>query len=142
MTLLDVRDLRVSFDTDDGTVYAVQGMSFTVEAGKILGIVGESGSGKSVCTQAIMGLSPGATVTGEALLDGKDLLAMNEHELEGIRGQKVSMIFQDPLTSLHPLFRVGNQIAEVVETHRNVKRNVAEARAIELLGLVGIPQPE
>ena len=142
MTLLDVRDLRVSFDTDDGTVYAVQGMSFTVEAGKTLAIVGESGSGKSVSTQAIMGLSPGATVTGEALLDGRDLLAMSEHELESIRGRQVSMIFQDPLTSLHPLFRVGRQIAEVLEAHGSFHRKDTEARAVELLRLVGIPQPE
>ena len=89
-----------------------------------------------------MGLSPGATVTGEALLDGRDLLAMSEHELEGIRGQKVSMIFQDPLTSLHPLFRVGRQIAEVLEAHGSFKRKDTEARAVELLRLVGIPQPE
>jgi peptide/nickel transport system ATP-binding protein len=142
VALLDVRDLRVSFDTDDGTVYAVQGMSFTVETGKTLAIVGESGSGKSVSTQAIMGLSPGATVTGEALLDGQDLLAMTEDDLEGIRGQKVSMIFQDPLTSLHPLFRVGRQIAEVLEAHGRFKRKDTEARAVELLRLVGIPQPE
>jgi oligopeptide/dipeptide ABC transporter ATP-binding protein len=142
MALLEVRDLRVSFDTDDGTVYAVQGMSFSVEAGQTLGIVGESGSGKSVCTQAIMGLSPGATVTGEALLDGADLLSMSEQELEGIRGRKVSLIFQDPLTSLHPLYRVGRQIAEVMESHGRMKRDQAEARAVELLGLVGIPQPE
>jgi len=142
MALLEVRDLRVSFDTDDGTVYAVQGMSFSIEPGKTLGIVGESGSGKSVCTQAIMGLTPGATITGEAQLDGVDLLAMSERELEDIRGQKVSMIFQDPLTSLHPLYRVGRQIAEVMESHGRVKRGQAEARAVELLGLVGIPQPE
>jgi peptide/nickel transport system ATP-binding protein len=142
VALLDVRDLRVSFDTDDGTVYAVQGMSFTVETGKTLAIVGESGSGKSVSTQAIMGLSPGATVTGEALLDGQDLLAMTEDDLESIRGQKVSMIFQDPLTSLHPLFRVGRQIAEVLEAHGSFKRKDTEARAVELLRLVGIPQPE
>jgi peptide/nickel transport system ATP-binding protein len=142
MALLEVRDLRVSFDTDDGTVYAVQGMSFTIEAGKTLGIVGESGSGKSVCTQAIMGLTPGATVTGEAYLDGVDLLAMSERELEGIRGKKVSMIFQDPLTSLHPLYRVGKQIAEVMQAHGGVKKAQAEARAVELLGRVGIPQPE
>jgi oligopeptide/dipeptide ABC transporter ATP-binding protein len=142
MALLEVRDLRVSFDTDDGTVYAVQGMSFSVEAGKTLGIVGESGSGKSVCTQAIMGLTPGATVTGEAYLDGVDLLAMSERELEGIRGRKVSMIFQDPLTSLHPLYRVGRQIAEVMQAHGGVKRDQADARAVELLGVVGIPEPE
>jgi peptide/nickel transport system ATP-binding protein len=142
MALLDVRDLRVSFNTDDGTVFAVQGMSFSVEPGQTLGIVGESGSGKSVCTQAIMGLAPGATVTGQALLDGADLLSMSEHELEGIRGQKVSLIFQDPLTSLHPLYRVGRQIAEVMQSHGRLKRQEADARAVELLGLVGIPQPE
>jgi peptide/nickel transport system ATP-binding protein len=142
VALLEVRDLRVSFDTDDGTVFAVQGMSFSVEAGKTLGIVGESGSGKSVSTQSIMGLSAGATVQGEALLDGKDLLVMDETELESIRGSKVSMIFQDPLTSLHPLYRVGYQIAEVMQAHGHVTRRTAEARAAELLGLVGIPQPE
>jgi oligopeptide/dipeptide ABC transporter ATP-binding protein len=142
MALLDVRDLRVTFATDDGTVHAVQGMSFTVEAGKTLGIVGESGSGKSVCTQAIMGLSPGATVTGEALLDGEDLLTMSEHQLESIRGRRVSMIFQDPLTSLHPLYRVGQQIAEVMEAHGGASRRAAEARAVELLRVVGIPQPD
>jgi oligopeptide/dipeptide ABC transporter ATP-binding protein len=142
MALLEVKDLRVSFDTDDGTVYAVQGMSFSVEPGKTLGIVGESGSGKSVCTQAIMGLSPGATVSGQALLNGQDLLAMSEHQLEGIRGQTVSMIFQDPLTSLHPLYRVGMQIAEVMLAHGKVTKRAAWARAVELLTLVGIPQPE
>ncbi len=142
MALLEVRDLRVSFDTDDGTVYAVQGMSFTVEPGQTLGIVGESGSGKSVSTQAIMGLAPGATITGQALLDGTDLLTMSEHELEGIRGSKVSLIFQDPLTSLHPLYRVGYQIGEAMRVHGHMTKAQAEARSIELLGHVGIPQPD
>jgi oligopeptide/dipeptide ABC transporter ATP-binding protein len=142
MALLEVRDLRVSFDTDDGTVYAVQGMSFTVEPGQTVGIVGESGSGKSVSTQAIMGLTPGATITGEALLEGADLLTMSEHQLEGIRGSKVSLIFQDPLTSLHPLYRVGYQIAETMRVHGHLTKAQAEARAVELLGHVGIPQPE
>jgi oligopeptide/dipeptide ABC transporter ATP-binding protein len=142
MALLDVRDLRVSFDTDDGTVYAVQGMSFSVEPGQTLGIVGESGSGKSVSTQAIMGLAPGATVTGEALLEGADLLTMSEDELRHIRGRTVSLIFQDPLTSLHPLYRVGAQIAEVMETHAQMNRKAALERAVELLGLVGIPEPK
>jgi oligopeptide/dipeptide ABC transporter ATP-binding protein len=142
MALLEVRDLRVSFDTDDGTVYAVQGMSFTVEAGQTVGIVGESGSGKSVSTQAIMGLTPGATITGEALLDGANLLTMSEHQLEGIRGSKVSLIFQDPLTSLHPLYRVGYQIGEAMRVHGHMTKDQAEARAVELLGLVGIPQPD
>jgi oligopeptide/dipeptide ABC transporter ATP-binding protein len=142
MALLEVRDLRVSFDTDDGTVYAVQGMSFSVEAGQTLGIVGESGSGKSVSTQAIMGLAPGAKVTGEALLEGVDLVSMTEQQLQSIRGRKVSLIFQDPLTSLHPLYRVGRQIAEVLETHGKVSRSEALKRAVELLGLVGIPEPD
>jgi oligopeptide/dipeptide ABC transporter ATP-binding protein len=141
MALLEVRDLRVSFDTDDGTVYAVQGMSFSVEPGQTLGIVGESGSGKSVTTQAIMGLAPGAKVTGEALLEGVDLVSMTEQQLQSIRGRKVSLIFQDPLTSLHPLYRVGHQIAEVLETHGKVSRADGIKRAVELLGLVGIPEP-
>jgi oligopeptide/dipeptide ABC transporter ATP-binding protein len=140
--LLEVRDLRVSFETDDGTAYAVQGMSFSVDAGKTLGIVGESGSGKSVCTQAIMGLTPGATVSGEALLNGRDLLTMHEDELERIRGETVSMIFQDPLTSLHPLYRIGRQIAEVLQAHGRASRSEAETKAVDLLRLVGIPQPE
>ncbi len=142
MALLEVRDLRVSFDTDDGTVYAVQGMSFSVEAGQTLGIVGESGSGKSVTTQAIMGLAPGAKVSGEAILDGADLVSMSEDELQRIRGRKVSLIFQDPLTSLHPLHRVGHQIAEVMETHGKVARKEAIRRAVDLLGRVGIPEPD
>jgi peptide/nickel transport system ATP-binding protein len=142
VTLLDVRDLKVSFPTDDGVVCAVQGMSFSIEPGKTLGIVGESGSGKSVSTQAIMGLSPGATTTGQALLNGEDLLTMSESQLQKIRGSTVSMIFQDPLTSLHPLYRVGHQIAEVLEAHGRATGKAAEARAVELLRLVGIPQPE
>ena len=142
MTLLDVRDLTVSFSTDDGVVCAVQGMSFSIEPGKTLGIVGESGSGKSVSTQAIMGLSPGATTSGQALLNGEDLLKMSESQLQKIRGSTVSMIFQDPLTSLHPLYRVGHQIAEVLEAHGRATGKAAAARAVELLRLVGIPQPE
>jgi oligopeptide/dipeptide ABC transporter ATP-binding protein len=142
MALLEVRDLRVSFDTDDGTVYAVQGMSFSVGAGQTLGIVGESGSGKSVTTQAIMGLAPGAKISGEAVLDGADLISMSEDELQRIRGRKVSLIFQDPLTSLHPLYRVGHQIAEVMETHGKVARKEAIRRAVDLLGRVGIPEPD
>ncbi|MGH9008095.1 MAG: ABC transporter ATP-binding protein [Acidimicrobiales bacterium] len=142
MALLDVRDLRVSFDTDDGTVFAVQGMTFSVEPGQTLGIVGESGSGKSVSTQAIMGLSPGARTSGTALLDGQDLLEMDEAELQKIRGAKVSMIFQDPLTSLHPLYRVGTQIAEVMRAHRKMPKDRALERAVELLEIVGIPEPK
>jgi len=142
VALLEVDDLRVSFRTDDGIVRAVQGMSFSVERGRTLGIVGESGSGKSVSTQAILGLSPGAEVSGEARFEGRDLLAMSEDELRAIRGAQISMIFQDPLSSLHPLYRVGRQVAEAVRAHQEVGRKEADQRAIELLDLVGIPQPE
>ncbi len=142
MALLEVVDLRVSFDTDDGVVEAVQGMSFSVERGRTLGIVGESGSGKSVSTQAIMGLSPGAHVSGYAYLDGVDLLGMTEHQLRSVRGARISMIFQDPLTSLHPLFRVGHQISEAVRAHEKISRHDALDRAVDMLGKVGIPQPE
>jgi oligopeptide/dipeptide ABC transporter ATP-binding protein len=141
VALLEVVDLRVSFDTDDGVVQAVQGMSFTVDRGKTLGIVGESGSGKSVSTQAILGVSPGAHVSGHAYFDGEDLLQMNEHQLRSIRGARASMIFQDPLTSLHPLFRVGKQIAEAVRAHENVSKKEADERAVDMLGKVGLPQP-
>jgi oligopeptide/dipeptide ABC transporter ATP-binding protein len=142
VALLEVVDLRVSFDTDDGVVQAVQGMSFSVESGRTLGIVGESGSGKSVSTQAIMGLSPGANVSGHAYFDGEDLLDMSEEKLREIRGARISMIFQDPLTSLHPLYRVGYQIAEAVRAHEQISRKDAVTRAIDMLGRVGIPQPE
>ena len=142
MALLEVVDLRVSFDTDDGVVEAVQGMSFAVDRGRTLGIVGESGSGKSVSTQAILGLSPGVHVSGHAYLDGEDLLGMTEHQLQSVRGARISMIFQDPLTSLHPLFRVGRQIAEAIRAHEKVSRKAAEDRAVEMLGKVGLPQPE
>jgi peptide/nickel transport system ATP-binding protein len=142
MALLDVEDLRVSFSTDDGVVEAVQGLSFSVERGKTLGIVGESGSGKSVSTQAIMGLSPFAQITGRAEFEGRDLLGMSEDELREIRGARISMIFQDPLTSLHPLYRVGWQIAEAIHAHETVSKKAAAARAVDLLKMVGIPQPD
>jgi peptide/nickel transport system ATP-binding protein len=141
MALLEVDDLRVSFATDDGIVAAVQGLSFSVERGRTLGIVGESGSGKSVATQAIMGLSPGAQITGRAEFEGQDLLGLEEEQMRAIRGARISMIFQDPLTSLHPLYRVGRQIAEAIEAHEAVSRHDAEERAVELLNIVGIPQP-
>jgi oligopeptide/dipeptide ABC transporter ATP-binding protein len=142
VALLEVEDLRVSFPTDDGVVRAVQGMSFSVDAGRTLGIVGESGSGKSVSTQSIMGLSPGAQVTGRAMFEGRDLLSATEAEMREIRGGRVSMIFQDPLTSLHPLYRVGAQIAEAIRAHQKIGKADAMARVTELLGTVGIPQPE
>jgi len=143
VTLLEVKDLHVSFNTSDGVVKAVRGLSFVVERGKTLGIVGESGSGKSVSTQTIMGLTRGAKITGEALFDGEDLLRMNAEQLRSVRGVQVGMIFQDPLSSLHPYYRVGWQIVEMIRSHdKKTSKSAARARAVELLGLVGIPQPD
>ncbi|HSO54547.1 MAG TPA: ATP-binding cassette domain-containing protein, partial [Actinomycetes bacterium] len=112
MALLEVRDLRVHFDTDDGVVKAVDGVNFSLEPGQTLGIVGESGSGKSVTNLAIMGLARGGRISGEVLFEGRDLLKMHANELRAIRGKKIAMIFQDPLSSLHPYYKVGSQIAE------------------------------
>jgi peptide/nickel transport system ATP-binding protein len=142
MSLLAVQDLTVSFPTVDGLVEAVRGISFEVESGRTLGIVGESGSGKSVATQTIVGLTQGAHVRGRALFDGHDLLTMTREELRQIRGAKIAMIFQDPLSSLHPQYRVGWQIVEAIRAHEPVSKNGARRRAVELLGRVGIPQPE
>ncbi|WP_283138185.1 ABC transporter ATP-binding protein [Rhizohabitans arisaemae] len=142
MRLLEVTDLRVSFPTPDGVVQAVRGVSFGVDRGRTLGIVGESGSGKSVSTQTLMGLTRGATVTGAALFEGRDLLTMPREELRRLRGARIAMIFQDPLSSLHPLYRVGRQIVEMIRVHEpEVGREQARGRAAELLGLVGIPRP-
>src|SRR5450755_3374446 len=118
-------------------------MSFDVDAGQTLGIVGESGSGKSVSTQTIMGLTRGARVSGTALFEGQDLLAMSSQELQQIRGAKVGMIFQDPLSSLHPFYKVGWQITEMIRLHDHaMSKAQARARAVDLLRLVGIPQPD
>ncbi len=143
--LLEVRDLKVSFATDDGAVKAVDGISYTVEKGQALGIVGESGSGKSVSSMTVMGLtrfSGNATITGEILFEGKDLLGATDDELRLLRGNEISMIFQDPLSSLHPFYRVGKQIVENVRAHQSVSRAAARDRAVEMLRLVGIPEPE
>ncbi|HEY2241840.1 MAG TPA: ABC transporter ATP-binding protein, partial [Streptosporangiaceae bacterium] len=143
MALLEVNDLRVSFRTPDGIVQAVRGLSFDVDAGKTLGIVGESGSGKSVSTQTIMGLVRGARVSGTALFEGRDLLTMSGHDLQQVRGAKVGMIFQDPLSSLHPYYKVGWQIGEMIRQHdKHVSKAQARKRAVDLLRLVGIPQPD
>jgi peptide/nickel transport system ATP-binding protein len=141
--LLEVRDLRVRFHTEDGTLKAVDGISYAVAPGQVLGIVGESGSGKSVSSLAIMGLvrSAIAEVSGEARLDGRDLLSLPEAEMRAIRGDRIAMIFQDPLSSLHPFYKVGRQLIEAVQTHQDVSKAAARDRAIELLGLVGIPEP-
>jgi peptide/nickel transport system ATP-binding protein len=141
MTLLAVQDLTVSFPTADGLVEAVRGISFEVERGKTLGIVGESGSGKSVATQTILGLTRGARISGRALFDGRDLLSLDEEELRHVRGAEIAMIFQDPLSSLHPQYRVGWQIVEAIRAHRKTSKAEARRTTIDLLGRVGIPQP-
>jgi len=139
--LLDVRDLRVAFRTPDGVLEAVSGLSFSVARGQVLGIVGESGSGKSVATQTMVGLTRGARITGEALFEGQNLLAMSPDQLRAVRGRGIAMVFQNPLSSLHPLYRIGWQIVEMIQAHESVTKAQARARAIELLGLVGIPHP-
>ena len=140
MPLLEVADLHVSFPTADGVVRAVRGLDFEIESGQTLGIVGESGSGKSVATQTIVGLTRGAVVEGSARFDGVELIGASAAELRSIRGARIAMIFQDPLSSLHPYYRVGWQIVEMIRAHRPVSRRVARANAVELLTLVGIPQ--
>ncbi|HEX5493402.1 MAG TPA: ABC transporter ATP-binding protein [Mycobacteriales bacterium] len=140
--LLRVTDLRVSFSTPDGVLQAVRGISFAVRRGQTLGIVGESGAGKSVSTQAILRLVAGARVSGRAVFDGQDLLTASEVELRAVRGARIGVIFQDPLSNLHPFYRVGWQIAEAIRTHTHTGRRAAHRRAVELLDLVGIPQPD
>jgi peptide/nickel transport system ATP-binding protein len=140
--LLEVRDLSVSFASADGIVQAVRGLSFDVAQGKTLGIVGESGSGKSVATQSIVGLTEGAAISGEAYFNGRNLLGMSSEQLRHVRGAEIALIFQDPLSSLHPLYRVGWQIVEAIQAHERIGKQEARQRAIELLRRVGIPQPE
>src|ERR1700675_1129430 len=142
MNRLEVKDLTVTFPTADGLVQAVRGVSFVLEAGQTLGVVGESGSGKSVTMQTIIGLTRGARVSGQALFEGQDLLAMSNDDLRHVRGAEISMIFQDPLSSLHPFYRVGWQIVEMIRAHQSISSHAARQRAIDLLRLVGIPQPE
>jgi peptide/nickel transport system ATP-binding protein len=141
--LLRVEDLRVEFPTDDGVVHAVDGISYEVAQGGTLGIVGESGSGKTVSSLTTMGLTraQGAHISGRILFEGRDLLECSEREMRAIRGNDIAMIFQDPLSSLHPFFRIGSQLTEAVLTHRSISRAQAQARAVELLELVGIPDP-
>ncbi|WP_438310928.1 ABC transporter ATP-binding protein [Streptomyces sp. HUAS TT3] len=139
--LLEVRDLTVTFTTARGPVRAVDSLGFTVAAGRTLGIVGESGSGKSVTSLAVMGLHRGAEVTGSVRLAGRELTAMSEKELSRLRGRKMAMIFQDPLSSLHPYYTVGEQISEHVRVHFGAGRAAARRRAVEMLGEVGIPEP-
>ncbi len=146
---LDVRNLKVHFQTDDGLVKSVDGVSFKLERGQTLGIVGESGSGKSVTSLSLMGLHRragkrgrgGAIMSGEIWLDGQELVHADPAEMRALRGEKVAMVFQDPLSSLHPYYKVGDQIAEAYRVHHKVSKSVARKRAIEMLDRVGIPQP-
>src|ERR671931_2798675 len=142
--LLDVRDLYVHFSTEDGVVRAVDGVSFEVERGKVLGIVGESGSGKSVTALTLMGLTRDANTRfeGDIVYKGRSLLTRPEREMQDFRGNEMAMIFQDPMTSLNPVYRVGDQIVEAILAHEDVDKAQAKRRAVDLLRQVGIPRPE
>lgn len=142
--ILEVDDLHVSFATDGGVVHAVDGVSFQLDAGEILAIVGESGSGKSVTAQTVLGLTraPNATISGAVRYDGRDLTDLDDRELREVRGERIAMIFQDPMTSLNPVYRVGDQIVEMIRAHRDVSKREARDLAVELLKSVGIPNPE
>jgi peptide/nickel transport system ATP-binding protein len=143
VALLQVRDLRVSFDTPDGVVRAVRGLSFDVARGTTLAIVGESGSGKSVATQTITGLTRGARISGSAVFDGTELIGADGDTLRRVRGAQIAMIFQDPLSSLHPYYTVGWQIVEMIRAHdRSTSKAAARRRAAHLLSLVGIPHAD
>ena len=142
--LLEVEDLHVQFATEDGVVRAVDGVSFDLERGKVLGIVGESGSGKSVTAMTLLGLTRGVNAKFEGKIEykGESLLSMSESELRRFRGNEIAMIFQDPMTSLNPVYRVGAQIVEAIRTHEDVSKQTARTRAVQLLRQVGIPHPE
>ncbi|WP_242895144.1 ABC transporter ATP-binding protein [Actinomadura litoris] len=141
---LEVRDLKIHFPTDDGLVRSVDGLSFKLERGSTLGIVGESGSGKSVTSLGILGLHnrSNANVSGEIWLDGTELVGASQNEVRRLRGRKMSMIFQDPLSSMHPFYTVGKQIIEAYRVHNDVSKQVARKHAIDMLGRVGIPKPD
>jgi peptide/nickel transport system ATP-binding protein len=143
--LLEVKDLRVQFDTADGTVKAVDGISYSVDRGEALGIVGESGSGKSVSSLTVMGLTrfTNARIEGEILFEGRDLLTAPDDEMRKLRGNELAMIFQDPLSSLHPYYKVGSQLVEAIRVHHpGQSKTAAKARAIELLDMVDLPEPK
>jgi oligopeptide/dipeptide ABC transporter ATP-binding protein len=141
--LLEVRDLKVSFRTEDGLIRAVDGVSLSLSPGETLGIVGESGSGKSVTMMSVMRLitDPNAHFEGEVLYKGRDLMKLDQDQIREVRGAGIAMIFQDPMTSLNPVYRVGWQIEEQIREHEKISKQVAHARAIELLAAVGIPRP-
>jgi len=143
--LLEVQDLKMYFHTRDGVVKAVNGVSYSLDAGKTLGIVGESGSGKSVTAMTLMGLidmPPGKIEGGDVLYRGESLISASDKAMQKIRGNKIAMIFQDPMTSLNPVYKIGHQLAEPLRIHKGMKRREAWARAVELLRMVGIPNPE
>jgi oligopeptide/dipeptide ABC transporter ATP-binding protein len=142
--LLEVSDLHVQFATEDGVVRAVDGVSFELERGKVLGIVGESGSGKSVTAMTLLGLTRGVNAKFEGAIEykGEDLLKMSEAQLRRFRGNEIAMIFQDPMTSMNPVYRIGAQISEAIRTHEDVSKQTARNRSVQLLRQVGIPQPE
>jgi oligopeptide/dipeptide ABC transporter ATP-binding protein len=141
--LLDVKDLTVGFRTDDGVVRAVRGVEFEISEGEVLAIVGESGSGKSVTAMSLLQLlPPSAAIEGNVAWMGEDLLTANENRMRSVRGGEIAMIFQDPLSALNPVYKVGDQIIEMINSHRKVSGRQARERAIEMLKLVGIPQPE
>jgi peptide/nickel transport system ATP-binding protein len=142
--LLEVEDLRVTFDTEDGPVHAVDGISYSVDIGRTLGIVGESGSGKSVTSLTTMGLTRAGNtrIQGRIVWDGEDLIAASQKEMRRIRGNEIAMIFQDPLSSLHPFYKVGWQLVEAMVSHRDISKAAARAEAVKLLEIVGIPDPD
>jgi oligopeptide/dipeptide ABC transporter ATP-binding protein len=144
--VLEIRDLTVEFDTEDGVVHAVTGVSYDLQGGEVLGVIGESGSGKSVSVMTMLGLiprPPGRIVEGTALFKGRDLLTMPKKQLRDVRGGPMAMIFQDPMTSLNPVLKVGDQLSEAIRAHNpGVKDDEAERRAIELLRLVGVPNAD
>lgn len=144
MSVLSVRDLQVHFFTDNGVVKAVDGVDFSLEAGEVLGLVGESGSGKSVTGFSILRLvdAPGRLVGGQIMFNGQDLAQLSPEEMRNLRGNRIAMIFQDPMMTLNPVLRIDTQMIEAVRAHERVSRRAARARAIEALGRVGIPSPE
>ena len=145
MALLEINDLATYFFTQEGVVKAVDGINYEVEEGEVLGVVGESGCGKSVSALSIMRLvanPPGRTVRGQVMFEGEDLLQMDDSEMRGVRGNKISMVFQEPMTSLNPVLTIGRQLTETLELHMGMTKAQSRARAAELLGLVGIPDAE
>ncbi|MGW3365215.1 ABC transporter ATP-binding protein [Streptosporangium canum] len=143
MSFLELKDLKIHFPTDDGLVKSVDGLTFSLERGSTLGIVGESGSGKSVTSLGILGLHKGghARISGEIWLDGEELVSASPEHVRGLRGKKMAMIFQDPLSAMHPYYTVGDQIVEAYRIHHSVSKKVARKHAIDMLGRVGIPEP-